>query len=99
MSKDTRYRLKLIELDGVTCVSVKKSGKHYCAWKGEEPKGKFTHIYKDPKKKKFEFTKKLTFIISLFMSLTNFILVSLSISGFSKILSIIIVIEVKGVFN
>lgn len=59
MSKDTRYRLKLIELDGVTCVSVKKSGKHYCAWKGEEPKGKFTHIYKDPKKKKFEFTKKL----------------------------------------
>ena len=51
MSKDTRYRLKLIELDGVTCISVKKSGKHYCAWKGEEPKGKFTHIYKDPKKK------------------------------------------------
>ena len=44
MSKDTRYRLKLIELDGVTCVSVKKSSKHYCAWKGEEPKSKLTHI-------------------------------------------------------
>ena len=59
----------------------------------------FTELASNLDNFNIEFTKKLILMISLFISLTNYILVSLSISGLSKILSIIIVIDVKGVFS
>lgn len=52
-----RYELKVIELDGVTCVSV--NGKNpYNTNNRREPSGEL-YPYKDKKKKRFQILKKL----------------------------------------
>lgn len=52
-----KYELKVIELDGVTCVSV--NGKNpYNTNNRREPSGEL-YPYKDKKKKRFQILKKL----------------------------------------
>ncbi len=59
MKEKIRYRLKLIQQDGVTCVSVKGSENKYNTRGNKEPNGIYSHLYKDKRKQRFVIINKL----------------------------------------
>lgn len=60
MKKREKFSFKLIEQDGVTCVSINDKKTHYNTANKKDPKGVITKKYKDaPKPKRFSITNKL----------------------------------------
>lgn len=53
-----KFNLKVIALDGVTCVSVEGKNHYHSNVKRREPSGEL-FPYKDKKKKRFQILKKL----------------------------------------